>query len=389
MKWILILCLVTAALAANFKVPVNRHRLDRKTAILRTLTQKPMLPKSPKFNQRLNKGSVPITTYLDTFYVMNLTIGTPPQTFQVMVDTGDANFWVVGEDCVDPQCDGISDPSIQFWKKNKFHNELSSTFTRNDTPIYNGFTAYSYLGYLELDDVQIGGLTIKQQTFTNTYQIAEVFGYWPIDGVLGLAWKQLALEEVENPFFRLIPQLDQPIFTVWLDPRVDNKQGVVAGQITFGAFDNNNCDSNVFYVPLRSEDFWQFDIESVSFGKYQKRLTGNSAVDTGTSFIYGPDDQVDQITRIANATYDPDQYLNVVSCDAILPDLVFKINGHDFPVQGNELILDFGLGDNKCALAIYGAYTEVEWLLAEPFLRAYCTVHDAGNLQVGFAKSLP
>ncbi|RCN45400.1 hypothetical protein ANCCAN_08621 [Ancylostoma caninum] len=55
-----------------------------------------------------------VNVYHDSEYVGNVTIGTPEQTFQVVLDTGSADFWVPDFTCAankpaaceEPVCDG-------------------------------------------------------------------------------------------------------------------------------------------------------------------------------------------------------------------------------------------------------------------------------------------
>lgn len=47
--------------------------------------------------------------------------------------------------------------------------------------------------------------------------IADVFGYQPVDGILGLGWPAIAEDNVVPPIQNILSQLDQKLFTVWLD----------------------------------------------------------------------------------------------------------------------------------------------------------------------------
>ncbi|KAI6177400.1 Eukaryotic aspartyl protease [Aphelenchoides bicaudatus] len=254
----------------------------------------------------------------------------------------------------------------------------------------NWFGSASFQGKLEWDDVTIAGITIKQQLFIDVDSMAEVFGYFPIDGTFGLGWQSMAIDDVVPPFFNMIPQLDQPIFTTWLDRHIKPAENAIGGQITFGAFDSDNCDADITYAPLTQEGYWQYAVDSFSFGKYANKQPVEAISDTGTSFIYGPVDDVDQIIAITSATYDFTTGLYTVPCDAYesLPDLVFKVNGKNLNVPLVETIVDLELGNGTCALGVdYGFGFEFDWLLGDSFLRTFCHVFDAGNKRVGFAKA--
>lgn len=42
-------------------------------------------------------------------------------------------------------------------------------------------------------------------------------GYMPMDGIFGLGWPDLSAFGVTPPVFQSLSQLDQPLFSVWLD----------------------------------------------------------------------------------------------------------------------------------------------------------------------------
>jgi len=343
-----------------------------------------------KFVNRLKSGSQPFIDYVDNFYLGNISLGTPGQSFQIVLDTGSSNLWVVDKSCTDDVCDGLSNPLFDPWKKNKYDRSKSSTYYKDgrDFEIYYG--SGSCYGNLVVDTLNLAGLTVLNQTFGAATGIAEVFGYFPIDGILGLGWPAISEDNVVPPFQNLMPQLDAGLFSVWLDRHMKPSEGQSGGQITYGAIDSKNCDSTIVYTPITSQTYWQFAVEGFTVSDYSIKKKAQAISDTGTSFIYGPDDAVDKIIDLSGAEYDFSSGLYTVDCKKAkgLPDLVFTINGQKLIVPGQEHVIDLELDGGKCALGVdYGFGFDFDWLLGDSFIRSYCNIYDVSNSQIGFAKA--
>ncbi|KAI6230658.1 Peptidase A1 domain-containing protein [Aphelenchoides fujianensis] len=213
--------------------------------------------------QKFASGGQNFTDYMDLFYAGNITIGTPPQQFQVEFDTDRASSWVLDDSCTDEQmCEGQYNPGIGKWKKQKFHRNQSSTFQKNDTQFYEYVLGTGVYGYLGVDTFVVGGISVKKQAFGMIDTVEGYFPYYPYDGVLGLGWPSIA-EDGETPVFQnMIPQLDAPIFNLWLDRHVKPSKGNAGGQITFGALDTTNCDAPLVYSPLVREAEWVFNVDA-------------------------------------------------------------------------------------------------------------------------------
>ncbi|KAH7706778.1 aspartic protease [Aphelenchoides avenae] len=77
----------------------------------------------------------------------------------------------------------------------------------------------------------------------------------------------------------------------------------------------------------------------------------------------------------------------VVDCDVKgLPDIVFTIGGHEYPVPSKEYIIDIELQPGKCVLNFADKGDSVG--IGDPFYRTFCTSYDYAKKRVGFAKSL-
>jgi len=381
------LCLV-GAYAHVTRMEIRKHVPNGKEILLRRANQKPM---PQKYTGRLKQGSQGFTDYIDNFYLGNITIGTPPQPFQIVLDTGSSNLWVVDVTCTATECNGLDNPLFgPVWQKQKYDSSKSSTYKADGRSFEIYYGSGSCYGALDIDVLNMGGLIVTAQTFGAAQGIAEVFGYFPIDGILGLGWPAISEDDVTPPFQNLIPQLDSALFTVWLERHVKPSDGVSGGLITYGGIDQTNCDTTVVYTPITSQTYWQFAVESFTIGKYSNKQKSQAISDTGTSFIYGPDSDVDQIISLSGAEYDFSSGLYTVDCSTAksLPDLVFKVNGQELHIPGNEHVVDLELDNNQCALGVdYGFGFDFDWLLGDSVIRTYCTIYDVGNSQIGFAKA--
>jgi Eukaryotic aspartyl protease len=81
--------------------------------------------------------------------------------------------------------------------------------------------------------------------------------------------------------------------------------------------------------------------------------------------------------------------------------VTFAINGHQYNVTSAVLTMDIGLGGNRCLFGIYPIdlsalvssddsdfKVDFSWILGDPFIRAYCHVHDVGNRRLGLAMPI-
>jgi len=332
-------------------------------------------------------GSQTVKDYEDVAYVGTITLGTPPQSFEVILDTGSSNLWVVDSTCNSAACNG--NPR----RKNKYRASASSTFANDGRRWSIQYGTGSASGTLGIDQICMAGLCFSQQIFGQATTIASFFQQQPIDGILGLGWPALAVDNVPPPFQNLMPQLDAPIFTVWLDKK-GNVDGVVGGLYTYGAVDNVNCQMNtVMYASLSAQTYWQFPIQGISVGSYSFNGVQQVISDTGTSLIGGPTSQIQGIANAVGGQYNSQYQLWLTPCNRIstAPALTFNINAPNmtpFQVPAFEYIIDVGLGGGQCLLTFFdmgGAGFGPAWILGDPWIRTFCNIHDVGGRRIGFA----
>jgi hypothetical protein len=382
-----LLALISLAYAGVFQVPL-KHVESKMSKMIKAGTWAEYV-KVKQFMRRSNKASVqqPVNDYEDLVYVGNITIGSTEQTFTVVLDTGSANLWVPDSTCR-ASCNG----------KNRFNSALSTTYVRNGQSWSITYGTGSARGILGVDTIRFGDrgtsqLVVPTTTFGQASSIAAFFADEPLDGILGLAFQSLAVDNVVPPVVNAINQglLDAPLFTVWLRQR-GNQDNVAGGIFTYGAVDTTNCGNVIAYQPLSSATYFQFRMSRIAAGSYTSSTAAEAISDTGTSFIGGPSTPVAGLAGAVGAVYNSQYEIYTMSCSANTPDLLITIGSNTYTITKTNYIVDVGLGGNSCAFAVFpfnSAGFSVQWIIGDPFIRAYCQIYDLGQRRIGFAPAMP
>uniref|UniRef100_A0A914C8H0 Peptidase A1 domain-containing protein n=1 Tax=Acrobeloides nanus TaxID=290746 RepID=A0A914C8H0_9BILA len=272
---------------------------------------------------------------------------------------------------------------------NCYNSNLSSTYVFkgfNDTNLYNNTFGQDVLTLAGFTAKTQGFMIINPVIVNNTFA-SNVPDY---DGNLGLAWPALAVNNFTPPIQNLLSQFDKPVFSMFLERKGSNVNGQVGGLLTLGAIDTQNCDSNVNYAPLTSLSFWQFSMSGFSVGSYQKTKAMQVIVDSSTTFLGAPTDDLNAIVSATNAVFDQEYNIYTLPCNSTgLPDLKFTIKNQVYRVSSKEYVTQV-LTENGslCYLAILNSENGFgpAWVLGGPFMSSYCNIFDVGNKQIGFAN---
>jgi len=279
-------------------------------------------------------GNVALTDYMNAQYYGPISIGTKPQNFQVVFDTGSSNLWVPSSKC--------SAFDLACYFHNKYYSSHSSTYKANGTAFAIQYGTVSLTGFLSQDVVSLGGLTVKNQVFAEAVsQPGITFLVAKFDGILGLAFQSISVDNVTPVFYNLVNQnLASPLFGVWLSRQANSS--AVGGELDLGGIDPNHYTGAINYVPLTNQTYWEFELGNIQVGSVS--ISGGHAIaDTGTSLLAGPQDAVKSIAmEVGSIGLLSDECEMLISEyeDVIIADLVKGMNA-------SAICQDIGLCPNS------------------------------------------
>ncbi|KAJ7068318.1 endopeptidase [Mycena amicta] len=322
--------------------------------------------------------NVPLSNFMNAQYFADITLGTPPQSFKVVLDTGSSNLWVPSTQC----------SSIACFLHTKYDSKASSSHKANGSSFEIRYGTGSMEGFVSNDVLTIGDLSIPKQDFAEaTKEPGLVFAFAKFDGILGLGYDTISVNGITPPFYSMINAglLESPVFSFRIGSSEED-----AGEAVFGGIDPDAYTGKINYVPVRRKAYWEVELEKISFGDDELELENTgAAIDTGTSLIALPTDIAEMLNAQIGATKSWNgQY--TVDCAKVptLPDLAFYFGGQPYTLKGSDYILEV---QGTCMSSFTGMDINLPggslWIVGDVFLRKYFTVYDLGRNAVGFATS--
>ncbi|KAH9331461.1 hypothetical protein KI387_003569, partial [Taxus chinensis] len=284
------------------KKPLDRSRLaadatlkPRKTDFADASTLKFSLREGPRFES--DEGDyVLLKNYLDAQYYGEIGIGTPPQNFKVIFDTGSSNLWVPSSKCYF---------SLPCYFHARYTSSKSSTYHEDGKSCDIQYGSGSISGFLSKDDVTIGELVVKGQVFAETtHEPGLTFLVAKFDGILGLGFKEIAVDKVVPVWYNMVNQrlVQEEVFSFWMNRNADDEEG---GEIVFGGINSKRFKGNHTYVPITRKGYWQFDMGDFLIGNETTGFCAGGCaaiVDSGTSLLAGPSGIITQINHAIGAS---------------------------------------------------------------------------------------
>ncbi|KAF8222084.1 aspartic peptidase A1 [Tricholoma matsutake] len=316
----------------------------------------------------------------DVGYLATVQIGTPPQNFVMLMDSGSADMWVGSENCQSQQ-GGCGNHRF-------LGAQSSSSFKNSTTQFQVTYGTGNVAGNVVRDTLAIAGLTLNAHTFgvANIESVDFASNTVPFDGLIGLAQSFLSNQKTLTPIEALAKAgLVTSAITSFKIPRLADKNNT--GEVTFGGLDNTKFDAQtlVTLLNVNPNGFWEAAVDGVSVSGKNLGLAGRTAIfDTGTTLIIAPQVDANAIHQAIPGAKSDGQGGFTVPCNTnaslamTFGGKVFAIDPRDLAVQ--PLNPNNPTGDCVSGIAAGTIGGANEWLMGDVFLKnAYFSTDVAKN----------
>ncbi|KAF8329360.1 aspartic peptidase domain-containing protein [Cantharellus anzutake] len=340
----------------------------------------PVDKRSTGINKLINQGS-------DSSYAGSIAVGTPAKSYDVILDTGSADLWLASTLCNSASCTSVP----------RFDPTNSSSSKNLSQPFSIVYGSGSVAGSLYQDTVQMAGFSVPKQTFALATAISSGIVNAPVSGILGLAYKGLASSGA-TPFWQALVEggaWDQPLMTFTLT-RFNNASKISelepGGVFTMGFVNSSLYTGSIEYTNLvggGTPGFWLIPMTGITVqGTQTLSSTVSVAIDTGTTLIGGPADEIAAIyAQIPGSSQSTDPNLQgfwQYPCTTKISVSIQFGGGKQWPISP----ADFQFVQNQGVC--YGAFFETastnpSWIIGDSFLKNVMSVYRYNPSSVGFA----
>ncbi|XP_051001649.1 cathepsin D [Acomys russatus] len=392
--------LLAASTSAVIRIPLHKFTSIRRTmtevagSVENLILKGPITKYSAQQPPSEMKGPVPeiLKNYLDAQYYGEIGIGTPPQCFTVVFDTGSSNLWVPSIHC--------KLLNVACWFHHKYNSDKSSTYVENGTAFDIHYGSGSLSGYLSQDTVSVPctakqSVKVEKQTFGEaTKEPGITFIAAKFDGILGMAYPRISVNNVLPVFDNLMNQklVDKNIFSFYLNR---DPTGQLGGELMLGGIDSKFYTGEMNYLNVTRMAYWQVHMDQLEVGSGLTLCKGGceAIVDTGTSLMVGPVDEVKELQKAIGAVpLIQGEYM--VPCEKVpsLPTINLILGGKKYELTPEKYILKVSQGEKTICLSGFMGMNIPPpagplWILGDVFIGSYYTVFDRENNRVGFARA--
>ncbi|KAH7372906.1 hypothetical protein KP509_17G028200 [Ceratopteris richardii] len=195
-----------------------------------------------------------LRNYLDAQYYGEIGVGTPPQKFNVVFDTGSSNLWVPSVKCR---------LSVACYAHPKFNPNKSSTYEEDGQSYNIQYGTGAVYGISSKDTVRVGDIEVAKQPFLEAVEEPGLtFLMAKFDGILGLGFKEISVGDATPVWYNMVDQglVSEPVFSFWLNRNSKDENG---GELIFGGMDPKHYSGQHTYAPITKKGYWQFNMGDI------------------------------------------------------------------------------------------------------------------------------
>jgi len=315
-----------------------------------------------------------ISNYMDAQYFGTIEIGTPPQKFKVVFDTGSSNLWVPSSKC----------KSVACLVHSKYNAAKSSSFQVNGTAFNITYGSGAVEGVLSADTIEVAGEKLVATGFTfgeSTVLKGVSFIAARFDGILGMGFRSISVKDCPTlvEVLHAQGQLPNAAFSFYFTKTA----GQTGSSLVMGGVNTKYYTGDLKYYPLISETYWVVKLDSVKINGSSVTV-GRGIMDTGTSLIVGHSDVINPILKLIG-TVDP-------TCNNIekLPNVSLVLSGDEYVLTPDDYVLKVtAMGQSECICGFMGM--ALPWndtiIVGDVFLRTYYTEFDMAGNRIALAKA--
>lgn len=335
-----------------------------------------VLPLKLRESQMLSESKSSLINYSNFQYVVYISVGTPLQELSFIIDTGSSWTWLPATSC---DCHNSD---------HRFDSSKSSSFISKAENKEINYGEGHVEGILSIETFQISGLEVNEQVFVLIYEDSALDNLQS-DGIFGLGFRSLSdgyLTVIEN--LKEQGEIDNAIFSIYLS---DINEGSLNSAITIGGSDAEYYGTGEPIELEISKEFgyWITSIDLVQIGDVKSKDYTLAILDTGSSMIYGPAQQVsvvlDEISRkINDCTLE--SYLECPCTKGQyndFPDFSLDMGGYIFTITPENYLY---YSSGSCMVMILNS-NDFYWLLGQPLFREYYSVFDMEKEKITFYKA--
>ncbi|KAK4188589.1 aspartic peptidase domain-containing protein [Podospora australis] len=331
-------------------------------------------------NERGSVEAAPPPGGIDHEYISPVTIGNPPQTVYLGLDTGSADLWTFS-----------STPPVQ--RSTHAIYQPARSLTALHIPTQSWRILYgdrsTAEGRIYLDSVTLGdgvdAVTVPAQSIGAATFVSSTFTQDPyLSGLLGLGMTKGSMARpLKMPTFmdNLQPFLDEPLFTVDLKAKAP-------GAFHFGHIPDDLPLGEIGYTGIDpGSEYWKFQVPGYQVAGRARRQNPLTVIaDTGTSLLLLPAEVVDEYySNVRGSGYEGRFAGRVFPCDAELPDWRFYLaGGYRGTVPGRYMNYN-RVNATHCFGGMQSSQGFGFSVFGDVVLKSQVAVFDLGRKRIGFS----